>query len=76
MWVMVHSNLKKDTGFSPDAEDNHLMGLFMIQQVEPAIPHLVRGVSLPFVIVLDCTEAPCHPKIWRTDEKNLMEVSD
>jgi hypothetical protein len=80
-WVMFHSFINPEPNDMPEME-NPLAGLFMTQTqsqyVEPPIefPHLVTAVSLPFVVVIDCSQSPCISKIWRADEMNLLEVSE
>lgn len=73
-WVMIHSNVVNEL---PDMEENPLVGLLFRQPPPPSVPHIVTAVKLPFVVVVDCgTEPKPTSYIWRTDEKNLIEVSE
>lgn len=75
-WLMVHSSKTNATFKDSQEESNPLASLlFLAPQQEPAIPHMVLCVQLPFVAVSDCSTSPCISRIWRTDEKNFMEVS-
>ncbi len=46
------------------------------QAIDQPIPHVVLSVQLPFVAVADCSTQPCGSKVWRTDEKNFVEVKE
>ena len=77
-WLMVHSSKTNDKEYNDNPETmNPLAGLFMVSNnSDQPIPHLVLSVQLPFVAVADCTMSPAQSKVWRTDEKNFVEVTD
>ena len=74
LWV-IPEPVTKDKDFS--AEENPLQGMIAVMNMEPQIPHVILSVELPFIVVADCVSNAMTviTKIWRTDEKNLREVS-
>jgi hypothetical protein len=76
-WIIEHSVIEKKKGFGDNTEMlNPLAGLLtVVNNFSQPIPHLVMGVELPFVVVANCNQVPCITFIWRTDEKNFVEVT-
>ncbi len=72
-WLMIHSTIEKETALG---EENPFaaMGMVVMQAIDIPSPHLVVSVQLPFVVVADCVQPTPITKIWRTDEKKLIEV--
>jgi hypothetical protein len=75
-WIMIHGAVEREKDYNNDPNTFTSLKMILMQTQEMPSPHLVLAVQVPFVVVADCVQTPAITKIWRTDEKKLVELNE